>query len=44
MDSAHLGGVGSTYGGSPLACVAALEALKMIHSRSFWRTPIGWAT
>ncbi len=39
MDSAHLGGVGSTYGGSPFACVAALEALRMIRTaRSFWRT------
>jgi 4-aminobutyrate aminotransferase/(S)-3-amino-2-methylpropionate transaminase len=35
MDSAHLGGVGSTYGGSPLACVAALEALKMIRQPDF---------
>ncbi len=35
MDSAHLGGVGSTYGGSPLACVAALEALKMIRQPEF---------
>ena len=35
MDSAHLGGVGSTYGGSPLACVAAIEALKMIREPAF---------
>lgn len=28
MDSPHLGGVGSTYGGNPLACVAAIESLK----------------
>ncbi len=35
MDSAHLGGVGSTYGGSPMACVAALEALKMIREPDF---------
>jgi 4-aminobutyrate aminotransferase/(S)-3-amino-2-methylpropionate transaminase len=35
MDSAHLGGVGSTYGGSPLACVAAIEALKMIRTPEF---------
>lgn len=35
MDSAHLGGVGSTYGGSPLACAAALEALKMIRQPEF---------
>lgn len=35
MDSAHLGGVGSTYGGSPVACAAALEALNMIRRREF---------
>jgi 4-aminobutyrate aminotransferase/(S)-3-amino-2-methylpropionate transaminase len=35
MDSAHLGGVGSTYGGSPLACVAAIEALRMIRQPEF---------
>lgn len=35
MDSAHLGGVGSTYGGSPVACVAALAALKMIREPEF---------
>ena len=35
MDSAHLGGVGSTYGGSPVACAAALEALKMIREPAF---------
>lgn len=35
MDSAHLGGVGSTYGGSPLACAAAIEALNMIRQPEF---------
>jgi 4-aminobutyrate aminotransferase/(S)-3-amino-2-methylpropionate transaminase len=35
MDSAHLGGIGSTYGGSPMACVAALEALNMIRQPDF---------
>jgi 4-aminobutyrate aminotransferase/(S)-3-amino-2-methylpropionate transaminase len=35
MDSAHLGGVGSTYGGSPVACVAAVAALKMIRQPEF---------
>ena len=35
MDSAHLGGIGSTYGGSPIACVAALEALKIIRQPDF---------
>ena len=31
LDAPHLGGVGSTYGGNPLACVAALEAIKLIN-------------
>ncbi len=31
VDAPHLGGVGSTYGGNPLACVAALEAIKIIN-------------
>lgn len=31
MDAPHVGGVGSTYGGNPLACVAALEAIKLIN-------------
>jgi 4-aminobutyrate aminotransferase / (S)-3-amino-2-methylpropionate transaminase / 5-aminovalerate transaminase len=35
MDSAHLGGVGSTYGGSPLACAAAIETLKIIREPEF---------
>ena len=35
MDSAHLGGIGSTYGGSPVACAAALEALKIIGQPEF---------
>ena len=35
MDSAHLGGVGSTYGGSPVACAAAIEAVDLIRQASF---------
>jgi len=35
MDGAHVGGVGGTYGGSPLACVAALEAIKAIRAPEF---------
>ncbi|MFN8460020.1 MAG: aminotransferase class III-fold pyridoxal phosphate-dependent enzyme, partial [Anaerolineae bacterium] len=31
LDAPHLGGVGSTYGGNPIACVAALEAIKLIN-------------
>jgi len=29
MDKAHIGGIGGTYGGNPLACVAAIEVLKL---------------
>jgi 4-aminobutyrate aminotransferase/(S)-3-amino-2-methylpropionate transaminase len=28
MDSVHVGGLGTTYGGNPLACVAALAVLE----------------
>jgi 4-aminobutyrate aminotransferase / (S)-3-amino-2-methylpropionate transaminase / 5-aminovalerate transaminase len=35
MDSAHLGGVGSTYGGSPVACAAAIEAVNIIRQPAF---------
>jgi 4-aminobutyrate aminotransferase/(S)-3-amino-2-methylpropionate transaminase len=35
MDAPHLGGVGGTYGGNPLACVAAIEAVKILSSASF---------
>jgi 4-aminobutyrate aminotransferase/(S)-3-amino-2-methylpropionate transaminase len=35
MDAAHLGGVGGTYGGSPLACVAAIEAVEAIRQPEF---------
>jgi len=35
MDSAHLGGVGGTYGGSPVACAAALAAVNMIRQPGF---------
>ncbi|RSD26265.1 4-aminobutyrate--2-oxoglutarate transaminase [Mesobacillus subterraneus] len=30
MDSAGIGEIGGTYGGSPLGCVAAIEVVKMI--------------
>ncbi|MCG8352503.1 MAG: aspartate aminotransferase family protein [Chloroflexales bacterium] len=30
MDTVHVGGLGGTYGGNPLACVAAIETLKLI--------------
>jgi 4-aminobutyrate aminotransferase/(S)-3-amino-2-methylpropionate transaminase len=35
MDAAHLGGVGGTYGGSPLTCVAAIEAVQTIRQPAF---------
>lgn len=35
LDAPHLGGVGGTYSGSPVACVAAIEALKIISSETF---------
>jgi 4-aminobutyrate aminotransferase/(S)-3-amino-2-methylpropionate transaminase len=30
MDAAHVGGLGSTYGGNPVACAAALAALETL--------------
>lgn len=35
MDSSHVGGVGGTYGGSPVACAAAIEAIEMIRQPAF---------
>jgi 4-aminobutyrate aminotransferase / (S)-3-amino-2-methylpropionate transaminase / 5-aminovalerate transaminase len=35
MDAPHLGGVGGTYTGNPIACVAALEAVKIIADPAF---------
>lgn len=35
MDAPHPGGVGGTYGGNPVACVAAIEALKILSSAAF---------
>ncbi len=35
MDAPHLGGVGGTYGGNPIACVAAIEAVKVLSSTEF---------
>ena len=35
LDSSHVGGVGGTYGGNPLACVAAIEAIAMIRDPAF---------
>ncbi len=35
MDAPHVGGLGGTYGGSPVACVAAIEAVQMIRQPAF---------
>lgn len=35
MDSAHAGGLGGTYSANPVACVAAVEAIKMINTPAF---------
>ncbi len=35
MDAPHLGGVGGTYGGNPVTCVAAIESIKILQSESF---------
>jgi len=34
MDSAGVGEIGGTYGGSPLGCVAAIEVVKMIQEQN----------
>ncbi len=35
MDAPHPGGLGGTYSGNPLACVAAIEAIQMIRQPEF---------
>jgi 4-aminobutyrate aminotransferase/(S)-3-amino-2-methylpropionate transaminase len=35
MDAPHPGGAGGTYSGSPLACVAAIESMKIINTPQF---------
>jgi 4-aminobutyrate aminotransferase/(S)-3-amino-2-methylpropionate transaminase len=35
MDGPQAGGLGGTYSGNPLACVAAVEAIKMIREPAF---------
>jgi len=35
LDSPHLGGVGGTYGGNPLACAAAITAIEIIRQPDF---------
>lgn len=35
LDAPHLGGLGGTYGGSPVACAAAIAAIEILKSRKF---------
>jgi 4-aminobutyrate aminotransferase/(S)-3-amino-2-methylpropionate transaminase len=35
MDASHPGGLGGTYGGSPVACAAAIEAVTLIRQPAF---------
>jgi 4-aminobutyrate aminotransferase/(S)-3-amino-2-methylpropionate transaminase len=35
LDAPHLGGLGGTYGGSPVACVAAIAAIEILKSKKF---------
>ena len=35
LDAPHPGGMGGTYSGNPVACVAALETIKLINSSEF---------
>jgi len=35
MDAPHPGGLGGTYSGNPLACVAGIKAIKMINQPGF---------
>jgi 4-aminobutyrate aminotransferase/(S)-3-amino-2-methylpropionate transaminase len=35
LDASHLGGVGGTYGGAPVACAAALAAIEIINTPAF---------
>jgi 4-aminobutyrate aminotransferase/(S)-3-amino-2-methylpropionate transaminase len=35
MDAPHPGGLGGTYSGNPLACVAAIEAMNIIREEAF---------
>ncbi len=39
MDAVHVGGLGGTYGGNPVACAAALGAIETMRSRTSWGAP-----
>ena len=40
MDAPHPGGLGSTYGGNPVACAAAVESLKALSDPEFLRRSV----
>ena len=35
LDVVHLGGIGGSYGGNPVSCVAAIQSLKILSSPEF---------
>lgn len=37
MDAVHLGGIGGTYGGAPVTCVAAIEVIKEMSKPEFMK-------
>src|SRR5207244_4865538 len=39
LDSVHVGGLGGTYGGNPVACAAALGAIETMEAEDL----AGWA-
>ena len=44
MDAVHVGGLGGTYGGNPVACAAALGAIETIEAQDLSARPPGSAT
>ena len=37
MDAVHVGGLGGTYGGNPVACAAALGAIEAMREHDLGR-------
>jgi 4-aminobutyrate aminotransferase/(S)-3-amino-2-methylpropionate transaminase len=37
MDAVHVGGLGGTYGGNPVACAAALGAIETMQAEQLWQ-------
>ena len=44
MDSVHLGGLGGTYGGNPVACAAALASVQMMEEQRLATAALGIGT